>query len=560
MQNFNPFSISGLLIAITYLPLFLLIIIRGKTKLARIFSAHIFAIFIWGIGSFLIGSNFPLETSFRVIKFAYSGVLFIPVFFLHTVFEFQRRKANLTLFLVYLLTFFFLVANLTGRMYFQPVMKFNSFFYYHGNILFILSFIFWVIVASSAHILLILFYQQGYPEQKKQIFFLNFAIIGFLGGLMNFFPAFGLDIYPYGNFLIPIHSATVSYAILKHQLLDIAVAIKKGIVYSTLIALISITYLGVVVLSEKILQDIVGYQSMLISVMCAFALGLFFFPLRNKIQHFVNKIFFQRTHAEIIQENEFLREKVVQSERLKSVATLASGVAHEIKNPLAAIYTFSEYLPKRLRDKKFLLQFSKIVGSETYRINELVQDLLDYAHPHVTTRKRTDMHKLIDETASFLNSSLLKQKITIEMDFRAERRFLHVDHHQFRQVFFNIFINAIDAMPNGGTLTITTKMKNRGSKRETFEISIEDSGCGIRRRDLTDIFDPFFTQKSGGTGLGLPITKNIVTKHHGKIRVHSKVKKGTRFTIELPVKPPPSHTSQSTPSPARDEIASPSFF
>ena len=145
-------------------------------------------------------------------------------------------------------------------------------FYAKPSIYFSFSFTIWLIIVSITHLQLIYHFHHTYPEQKKQILLLIIAVIGFIGGVTNFLPMYTDRVYPYGNFLVPVHSIIVTYAILKHQLLDIAIVIKKSIIYSLLIALISIIYSLMIVVSEKFLQGIVGYQSLLISVSSAFLL------------------------------------------------------------------------------------------------------------------------------------------------------------------------------------------------------------------------------------------------------------------------------------------------
>jgi len=152
-----------------------------------------------------------------------------------------------------------------------------SFYWYVGETTLLWSFILWSIIVTAAHLHLIYYYKKSYPEQKKQFFILIVAIIGYFGGASNFLLLFEIDVYPLGNFLIPIHSFCVTYAILKHQLLGINVAIKKGVIYSTLLLLLSLFYLTLVLISERFIQGFFGYQSTLLSIISAFFIGILFF-------------------------------------------------------------------------------------------------------------------------------------------------------------------------------------------------------------------------------------------------------------------------------------------
>ncbi len=533
MIKLNPFAISGLLITIAYLPLFLLIFIKGKTKLSKIFSMHILSIFIWGISCFVSTSTSNVKVIILWQKFAYSAGLFIPVFFYHSVSLILKNKSKLLLRLVYLQALFFLFHVFSNNMFLPPKLIFNSFYWLQATKLYLSSFLIWITIVGLTHCQLILFYKNSFPMQKKQISLLIFAIVGFIGGISNFLISFNIKIYPYGNFLIPIHSIIITYAILKHHLLNLDIVIKKSIVYSILIALISTIYLLIVVLFEKILQGFFGYKSILVSIVTAFTLGVIFVPLRNKIQIIIDNIFFQKTPMEMEKENLLLRQEVAQTEKLKATATLASGMAHEIKNPLTAIQTFCEKLPQKLNDKNFLMKFSRIVGNESRRINELVHQLTDFAKPTPPLFELSDLNAIIQDTLHLLDSNLIKHKIktTLNLDKKTDL-ILNVDPKQIKQALLNIFLNAIDAMPKGGDLTISANLQQKRIK--SVIICVQDTGDGITSKDLPHIFDPFFTKKDHGTGLGLSITHQIINEHGGSIKVESANGKGTKIVIELP--------------------------
>jgi len=244
--------------------------------------------------------------------------------------------------------------------------------------------------------------------------------------------------------------------------------------------------------------------------------------------------------------------QVQEGEKYKTTATLASGLAHEIKNPLTAIRTFCEYLPNRINDKQFLKEFSRIVKNEAQRINDLVDDLVEYGKPSPPKISAVRIHRLLDETLDLLSSACLKNKIETEKIFNKDDALvLMVDKNQIRQAVLNILLNAIEVMPDGGTLTVKTDIVRAGpracpgkgqpqgvapTENNCIEIHISDTGCGIPANILPQIFEPFFSQKINGTGLGLAITKDIIEKHGGTIRVKSEVGKGSEFVISLPVK------------------------
>ena len=289
----------------------------------------------------------------------------------------------------------------------------------------------------------------------------------------------------------------------------------------------------IVVFLERMLEYFFGYRSIVISISSAFALGIIFVPLRNKIQRLVDQMCFHGTQEEFAQRIELLNKEVAKADKLKATATLASGIAHEIKNPLTAVKTFTEYLPNRLDDKSFLKDFSRIVGSEVSRIDEMVNQLLDFARPSPLLLKESDICKLTEDTLRFLNSKFINHKIKLIKDFVCpEPILIRVDPNQLKQALLNIFLNAIDAMLKGGTLRVAISLQS--SESQTVVICIQDTGNGIDAEDLPHIFDPFFSKKDQGTGLGLSITHHIIQEHGGTINVESATGRGTKFTLTLP--------------------------
>jgi signal transduction histidine kinase len=349
-------------------------------------------------------------------------------------------------------------------------------------------------------------------------------------------------IYPGYQISVCLYALLVAYGIFYHRLLPIDIVLKRSIMYSLLAAIISLTYIFSVLISQQVFRQYFGYSSTIIgSIIIAIA----FIPLKNRIQNFLDRFFLKATPLEIAHQNEQLRKEITQSERMKSIAIFASGMAHEIKNPLTPIKTFSEQLPSRLDDKEFLLKFSRIINKEVDRIDSLVHDLLNFAKPNPPELKETDINQLIENTLAILNIETLRRKIYLSTSLIDKYNVIKIDPQQFKQALLNIFLNAIDAMPDGGTLgvNITTRSSEDLSdestqsclQKKSLIIEISDTGCGIDPKDLPYIFDPFFTKKDNGTGLGLAITHEIIQNHNGKIIVESQLGKGTSFRIELPL-------------------------
>jgi len=555
-MHINLFAVSGLLITITCVTLIVILVKFGKTKVHRLWTLFNLSVCIWGFGAFLLGIS-PTENVAGIVgRIAHIGAIFIPIFFYHTISifcELYRKKIILFSYIQGVI-FSLMFASFTNVKFLTITYVFDSFYYPvftkdpQGLIFGTVFFLIWISFVIFGHYELFKLYRKSFSEKRNQIlyFFVGMAT-GFSGGAMNFLPAFHINIYPYGNLLIPVYCLIVTYAILRHQLLDIRIVVQKSFVYSVLIAFITATYFVFVFLAERLFQGMVGYTSLIISILYAFVIALFFNPVKDKVQHFADRVFLGKDPIQIARENELMRQELERSERLKTVATFASGMAHEIKNPLTSIKTFTEYLPQKTEDKEFLKKFSKIVCNEVNRVDSLVHQLLDFAKPGPLELQTINIHNLLNDTLNLLNSEFIKHRIELKKEYKATSSKLQADSNQVKQAFLNLFLNAIEAMPDGGALTVKTIVYSQQSTDKTMdyrpstvdnkiEISITDTGCGIPKKDLPHIFEPFYSKKENGTGLGLSIVYNIIKEHRGNIKVSSKIKEGTRFMIELPIK------------------------
>jgi signal transduction histidine kinase len=534
----NIFGISGIITFVTCIIVGIFVYIKNQNNFTnRLWAYLLLATSLWGLSSYKVSTtSLPNEAAFWW-KFGHLGVIFIPAIFFHFVCSFLRIKKYIFLRASYLISLFFLIALLSGNLIKEMEWVFNSFYYhrpYLTNILYDLFFLIWLSIFSYSYLLLIINYRLISDERREQIkyFFLT-TLIGFIGGIGCFLPVFGVNLYPYGNIAVTLFPITTTYVILKHKLLNINIVFKKGLVYSAILTLITLFYLIIVSISEKYLQQSVGYKSILPSILVTFLVGLLFVPLRNRIQYLIDKMFFKGSHIEIAEENELLRKEIFQSERLKSISILASGIAHEIKNPLTPLKTFSEYLPQKINDKEFLNKFAPIINREVNRIDALVHELLDFAKPAPLTLRPTEIHRLLNNILEFLSNDFFKHNIHVIKDYCKDKVIVSLDSNQFKQALLNILLNSVDAMPTGGEIKIlTTLLPN------SMLIKIHDTGTGIASDHLTHVFDPFFTKKDHGTGLGLSITHEIIKNHNGKIFVESKQGSGTTFIIELPYNSP----------------------
>ncbi|HNR89264.1 MAG TPA: cache domain-containing protein [Spirochaetota bacterium] len=226
-------------------------------------------------------------------------------------------------------------------------------------------------------------------------------------------------------------------------------------------------------------------------------------------------------------------QKLAQSEKLASLGRLASGIAHEINNPLTGVLTYSSLLLEDLKGTDHEDDLHVIV-TETLRCRDIVRGILDFARDTGIEKKLVDVNKVIINSVAILERHMSFQNVQIVKELDDSIPVMELDINQFQSVISNLAVNAADAMPHGGTLTVRTRC-DRAAGRAIIEV--EDTGAGISEENITKIFDPFFTTKETGkgTGLGLAVTYGIIARHKGTIDVRSTVGVGTTFTITLPL-------------------------
>jgi signal transduction histidine kinase len=229
------------------------------------------------------------------------------------------------------------------------------------------------------------------------------------------------------------------------------------------------------------------------------------------------------------------QEQLIKAHKLKAVGTLTAGVAHELNNPINNIMLTAAMLQEdysEIDDTERLDMINDLV-QEAERSQKIVRNLLEFARVRDIDTCLLQLNAILEEALQLVTNQLKLCKVKIERQFAPNLEPFSGDKQQLIQVFLNLILNAIDAMPNGGTLVIKT---NTVSEGDYLKVSFTDSGIGIQDHVKPHIFDPFFTTKSQGkgTGLGLSVSMGIIRKHGGDIRIDSQVSRGTTFTVLLP--------------------------
>ncbi len=223
---------------------------------------------------------------------------------------------------------------------------------------------------------------------------------------------------------------------------------------------------------------------------------------------------------------------LLQSEKLSAIGRLAGGIAHEINNPLGVILGFAQSIVKRIKEEDPLFKSLKSIEREAIRCRKMVVDLLTFSRTERTQAESIDINQTIEETLTLIESQTKLMNIKINREYNTGLPVITLNKNQIQQVVVNICNNAIDAMPEGGKITIATK--KTGQK---IIIEISDTGKGMDEEVKKHIFEPFFTTKESGkgTGLGLSLCFEIIKKHNGLIEVNSEAGKGTVMRVKLPI-------------------------
>jgi two-component system sensor histidine kinase HydH len=270
---------------------------------------------------------------------------------------------------------------------------------------------------------------------------------------------------------------------------------------------------------------------------------LFFFLAAIVVNRFVEETRHQSRRYQLLAEAqaetnrrlEQAQAEMRRSERLAALGQLSAGLAHEIRNPLGVIKGSAEMLSQRIaKSDPLVSELAGYISSEVNRLNALVNRFLDFARPLQPEFSSEKVPPLLDQSLRVTKERWPDSKVELEKYYAPDLPTLSLDAGLCEQVFTNLLFNAYEAMPNGGKLKVTALRANSDGQ-EAIAIEIEDTGPGIPREIQDQIFNPFFTTKKGGVGLGLSIVSKIIDNHNGEIQVQSTLGKGTCFRILFPV-------------------------
>jgi two-component system sensor histidine kinase HydH len=246
----------------------------------------------------------------------------------------------------------------------------------------------------------------------------------------------------------------------------------------------------------------------------------------NEVGDFVGQVLILRDLGEVHR----LQSEIRRQEKMAAIGGLAAGVAHEIRNPLSSIKALGTFFSGQFERGSEAREAAEVMAQEVDRLNRAVSELLEFARPTDLKRQPTDLALLLERSLQLVRQDAADRNIRVALQVQKNLCAVRIDPDRFSQCLLNLYLNAIEAMDEGGTLTVNC----RSDDRRHLSIAVTDTGAGLPPEKLKQIFDPYFTTKPKGTGLGLAIVFKIVEAHEGKLRVASTPGRGSCFTISLP--------------------------
>ena len=507
-----------------------------RRTLHKVFALYSLSLAWWAGWQAILGATSSLLLAWWAGRLLFVGVIFLPTFLFHMLTLALEVPQRRTVRFFYGIAFI-LLPFIPSSLFVRDVAPFAFFKYFvrPGPVLALYGILFNFLILECLRFLVRQWssgvLDKDHRFQAKILFIVYF--FGYITGNVNWLYMYQIYIPYVQPFLTyGIASALIFefYAVFRYRTLG--VRFRSSFSYTLSIVAAALMYLAIMVSVQTLLKQYLIQGSIWVALLSAMVVVLIFSPLREQIEVWVDRFLFGRETGGLLRRLEHLERELSKSEKMKAVALLASGMAHEIKNPLTAIKTFADYLPEKRNDPEFMGKFSKIVGHEIDRISEIVQQVLDFARPKPLLLVRTDIHRLLEDTLDLLSAEFLRRGVEIKKVYSGNVSDLRIDPSQIRQVFLNVILNALEAMEGRpeNFLTIATWLNGA-----FFEVSFQDTGPGISEKDLTRVFDPFYTSKEKGTGLGLCVVRSIVEEHGGKIEISSLEGSSTGTVVKLQI-------------------------
>ena len=531
----NPFALSCVITAaITTFLAFFVYLRNTKAPLNKIWGLLSLAIDVWIISEAKLSVSSSAPEALFWDRALYVGSVFIAQLFLHFVLIFlniYKEKKNI-LYIWYVFSFVFLILNFTflfreGMIFTKPLGI--NYLPKIGSLYFLFPIVFIGCVGYSFYLMLHMYrFVSGSKRNQIKYLFLG-AIIGFAGGVTNFLPPLGIKISPVGNYFMAFYTFIISYAIVKHQLMDIRVAITRGAIF--------IMVYGAVLAFSLFL----GYwlKSWLVSSIITVAIAMFAPFIYTNMRLAIERRFFYQEKIKLVQEEQLRRQKTID--------TFSGSMAHEIANPIHVIVGLIDMVKIKTlgdlkdnipeKDRAYLEERFKTISEGAFRIAGMVKTIREFSSQTTGTFKPVALKEVIKNVLTMLSGKLKEETINLEVSLVDDITVIG-NKIALEETILNILLNSIEAFANCETtdkeIIITASLQPNNKAL----VTISDNACGIPENMLNDIFLDFVTTKpsSSNLGMGLSLCRKIIALHKGKIWAQSPGEnKGADIFIELPI-------------------------
>jgi len=528
----NAFSLSGLLIMTVCIGLGAFVLYKcTDRRLGLIWFLSNIAVAMWGALCFF---NSMTSTPSRVLwlwRFTWGfGVVWIPSLHFHFVCRLCGLERKRPIQLNYVFAALFFMAWRSPLIYHGIRWTFGSFYYGTAGLLYPIFLIWWGALAIYIHLLLYQELRHATPQIKNRLrYYMISSAIGYTGGSFCFLPVFGIDIYPWANYAIFLYLLIMTYAILRHQLLDITVVFRKTLVYSMLTALLTAIYVGVLAFLAHGVEKWGHISNVYSSAIAAAVIALLFHPLSTRMQHWVDR--------------QFPREKL-DPHLLREAA---GGFAHEMKHPLSKISLPAELSMNDLLDVKNgrkhfdevfprVMDHMEFIMGQAADASNLIESIRELAAPNALPAEPVDLRECLEEVLRTEHTRLEKEEIAVTLTWPKTRPLALGRARQAKIILLNLIRNAIEAMtdsnvrpPHQLSITVT-------SNDHWLELMIRDTGKGLSDEARAKLFHPHFTTKgSRGTGLGLYLSHQLAQSCGGSLQGMPAPEGGAQFLLRLPI-------------------------
>ena len=552
-MDINLFGLSGLLIFITNVFLAVFVFAKGyKQKTNILWALEAMAVAVYGLGVFKVATTTDEETArlwWRVMHF---GVILIPVFYYNFTYHFADLKRKLGLYAINVAGAFFVILNFTPHFIYEMRWVFDQFYYDSPSTLFYKLFVgFFLLVLLFSHYKLWKVYPTIQDSLKKtQIkYFVIGTFIGLLGGITAFLPVFGLDVYPLPNFTVMIYPGIIAYVIFAYRLFDVKTVASELLVISIWLFLLVRIFLtpnnedrivDIITLVIVVIVGIILIKSVLKEARQSEQLKKVTSELEDLTTNLQKKVDEQtrqlrNNYEEIKKSNQRLKKLTQQKSEFISLA------AHELRTPLTSMrwITKAMHQGKLGKMNKGLQDASSKLNSIVKKMVEMVGEILSIINMEEGNygfkKENLDFNELIDEIIEISKVHAQHKGINLINSTDENLGSVKIDKQKIKMAIGNILDNAINYTPEGGEVKF-------GAKADSgyIIITIADNGIGIPEKSKERMFEKFYRadnaikKETEGTGLGLFISKNIISNHNGEVGFVSEEGKGTTFTIKLP--------------------------